>query len=41
MDELFKKVYKNYKTSRLINHFNKSSNREKVSKNSESATQLT
>lgn len=38
MDELFKKIYRNYKPSKLINKFNSSSNTEKADKNSTSAT---
>ena len=41
MDELFNKVYKNYKTSKIINHFKKFSNREKISNNSEITTAST
>jgi cation diffusion facilitator family transporter len=38
MDELFNKVYKNYKTSKFINHFKKFSNGEKTSSNSNITT---
>jgi cation diffusion facilitator family transporter len=41
MDELFNKVYKNYKTSKIINHFKKFSNREKINNNSEITTTST
>jgi cation diffusion facilitator family transporter len=41
MDELFNKVYKNYKTSKIINHFKKFSNREKINNNSEITTAST
>ncbi|MDP8906801.1 MAG: cation diffusion facilitator family transporter [Thermoproteota archaeon] len=38
MDELLKKIYRNYKPSKLINKFNTSSNKEKTSKNSTSTS---
>ena len=42
MDELFKKVYKNYKTSKVINHFKKFSSREnQASKDSKPTTAST
>jgi hypothetical protein len=37
MDELFKKVYRNSKTSRVINHFKKFSNKGKSSGSYESS----
>jgi cation diffusion facilitator family transporter len=41
MDELFKKVYRNSKTSRVINHFKKFSNKGKSSGSYESSTTTT
>ncbi len=38
MDELLKKIYRNYKPSKLINKFNTSSNKEKINNKSISAS---
>ncbi|MEJ7642107.1 MAG: cation transporter, partial [Candidatus Nitrosocosmicus sp.] len=38
MDELLKKIYRNYKPSKLINKFNTASNKEKTNRNSTSAS---
>ncbi len=38
MDELLKKIYRNYKPSKLINKFNTPSNKEKTNRNSASAS---
>jgi cation diffusion facilitator family transporter len=38
MDELLKKIYRNYKPSKLIDKFNTSSNKKEIDKNSKSAS---